>query len=363
MDHNGSELSPSDTFRFETLGALVAVGALACGGGGGPTEPGPEPPPGPGTDETGRIDANVTNGEEPVEGADVLLFDAGGAALDTATSGTDGQVSFSDLEAGPHDVEVEPVEPYVQGPNAASRKTVSVESGATTEVALPLFLTVTDVDGNIYRTVRIGEQRWTAENLRVTHYRNGDPVPRRQSVEAWKDARISGTGAWVYYDNDPSNVEAYGRLYNQHAVADPRGLCPQGWHVPTEDEWQALESTLGMSEEAIQDTLWRGGEDALGGKLKSRKTEPSPHTGWSGANLGATNETGFTAVPNGFRVGKPLEASQTEGEFNRLGDEAPFWSSTPFGSRFWARSVKTDERGIYRQAADGFGLAVRCVQD
>lgn len=239
--------------------------------------------------------------------------------------------------------------------------------GTASSVSDNVGLTVTpvpvaDVEGRTYRVVRIGEQVWTRDNLAVQRYRNGDPITRAESTDAWRVARETGGGAWAYYDNDPSQAEAYGLLYNQYAGADDRGLCPEGWHVPTEDDWQALEKHIGMSDE-IEFEGWRGAE---AGKIKSTRAAPDPHPRWD-QDPEATNETLFSALPGGYRVGKPLVDSQTEGEFRKLGGEAPFWSSTKSpspGDGYWARSLWPDRDAIYRRGdADGFGFAIRCVKD
>ena len=111
--------------------------------------------------------------------------------------------------------------------------------------------TVTDIDGNLYYTVKIGEQWWMLENLRVTHYRNGDAIPNVTDDAEWEGL---STGAYCDYDNDPANVATYGRLYNWYAVGDSRNIAPAGWHVPSDDEWQTLVDYLGGSSVA-------GGED------------------------------------------------------------------------------------------------------
>ena len=102
--------------------------------------------------------------------------------------------------------------------------------------------TVTDIDGNTYVTVKIGEQWWMAENLKVTHYRNGDSIPNITADIQWA---ALDTGAWCSYDNNPDNVNHYGRLYNWYAVTDSRNIAPAGWHVATNDEWIALITILG----------------------------------------------------------------------------------------------------------------------
>jgi uncharacterized protein (TIGR02145 family) len=138
--------------------------------------------------------------------------------------------------------------------------------------------TVTDIDGNIYHTVTIGTQVWMVENLKTTKYRNGDPIPN-VTGNAW--AALT-TGAYCWYNNDAATYKAtYGALYNWYAVADSRNIAPTGWHVPTDAEWTTL-------------TTFLGGESVAGGKLKETGTNH-----WTSPNTGATNETGFTALPGG----------------------------------------------------------------
>ena len=140
---------------------------------------------------------------------------------------------------------------------------------------------VTDIDGNVYQTVTIGTQVWMAENLKVIHYRNGDAIPNVTDSTEWSNLT---TGAYCNYDNDANNATTYGRLYNWYAVNDSRNIAPTGWRVPTEDEWTIL-------------SVYLGGRTVAGGKLKETGT-----THWISPNTGATNETGFTALPGGIRV-------------------------------------------------------------
>ena len=149
--------------------------------------------------------------------------------------------------------------------------------------------TVTDIDGNTYQTVKIGDQWWMAENLKVTCYRNGDAIPNITDGTTW--ASLS-TGAYCEYNNDINNVATYGRLYNWYAVTDSRNIAPAGWHVPSDAEWKQLEMYLGMSQSEADATGWRGTDE--GGKLKEVGTMH-----WNSPNTGATNESGFTALPGG----------------------------------------------------------------
>ncbi len=117
------------------------------------------------------------------------------------------------------------------------------------------FGTVTDIDGNVYETVQIGEQLWMAENLKTTHYNDGSEIPNITNNGEWSGL---STGAYSDYMNNPTNSETYGRLYNWYTVDDDRGVCPTGWHVPSDEEFMALEMELGMSEEDANDMSLRG---------------------------------------------------------------------------------------------------------
>jgi uncharacterized protein (TIGR02145 family) len=142
--------------------------------------------------------------------------------------------------------------------------------------------TVKDIDGNVYKTVTIGTQVWMGENLKTTKYRNGDLI--RTTIPATKGIESEPTAKYQWaYDGNESNVATYGRLYTWYAVTDKRNVCPTGWHVPTDIEWTTL-------------TTYLGGVRVAGGKLKETGT-----THWQYPNTGATNETGFTALPSGYR--------------------------------------------------------------
>ena len=207
--------------------------------------------------------------------------------------------------------------------------------------------TVADIDGNIYQTVKIGDQWWMAENLRVTHYRNGDPIPIVTDDGAWSNLT---TGAYCNYDNDEDNADIYGRLYNWFAVADSRNIAPADWHVATEDEWQQLEVFIGINPDTAS-SIGRHGTDE-GGKLKEVDT-----THWHSPNTGATNESGFTALPGGCRDNTAIFLALRECSF--------FWSSEEYNDdRALYRTMWYDESYIccdpYHKRG---GFSVRCVQD
>jgi uncharacterized protein (TIGR02145 family) len=200
--------------------------------------------------------------------------------------------------------------------------------------------TVTDVDGNSYNTVQIGTQCWTQSNLKVSKYRNGDNIPTGLSNSAWQN---STSGAYAIYNNDPQNNALYGKLYNYYAATDSRGLCPTGWHVPTDGEWTILENHL-------------GGSDVAGGALKSTATQPTSG-GWLSPNTGATNSSGFTAPPGGLRY--------DDGGFHLMTNAGYWWSSSvSSASNPWARFLDCDYSGLYRYGSDRtLGFSVRCCRD
>lgn len=209
--------------------------------------------------------------------------------------------------------------------------------------------TVSDIDGNVYQTIKIGEQWWMAENLKVTHYSNGDAIPNVTDDTEWSNLV---TGAYCEYYNSSANVDTYGRLYNWYAVVDSRNIAPEGWHVPTDDEWKHLEIYLGMSqsEAEISSPDARGTDE--GGKMKEVGT-----TRWRSPNTGATNESGFSALPAMYRA--------DFGDFDHnIGTITQFWSSTDYSIYVYVRTLAYDNSGVYRYGAlKGLGFSVRLVRD
>lgn len=159
------------------------------------------------------------------------------------------------------------------------------------ELSFTTLNLLTDIDGNTYDTVVIGTQVWMSKNLRVSKYRNGDPITTNLSNTTWQNTT---SGACAVYQNSAANDSIYGKLYNWYAVADPRGLCPTGWHVPSDGEWQTLETALGMPASELNNTGGRGLSQNVGGKLKA----VSPL--WLSPNAGATDSSGFTGLPGGL---------------------------------------------------------------
>jgi uncharacterized protein (TIGR02145 family) len=191
--------------------------------------------------------------------------------------------------------------------------------------------TVTDIDGNIYKIVNIGDQYWMAENLKVTRYRNGDVIPNVTNNNDW---RIQNTGAYCSYGNNASYIETYGLLYNWYVVNDSRNIAPEGWHIPTQSEWQTLINYL-------------GGQQIASGKMKEIGT-----VHWHSPNIGATNESGFTALPGGYR--------DRNGSFRELTFLAEFWEKG-FEFSWGLYSGGTSVSGTVRFNRDG--ISIRCVKD
>ncbi len=199
------------------------------------------------------------------------------------------------------------------------------------------FGAVSDIEGHIYQTVLIGSQFWMAENLRSATYDNGDPIPNVTDTTAWTQL---STGAWCHNDNNTANDAIYGKLYNWYTTVDPRGLCPAGWHVPTDAEWAVLRDFL-------------GGQSVAGGKMKSTGTQY-----WSSPNTAATNESGFSGLPGGDRNG-------SDGDFGFVGTNGYWWSSSEFsatvvlGRRLTYTNGTANQVGYFKP--DGF--SVRCLRD
>ena len=165
--------------------------------------------------------------------------------------------------------------------------------------------TVTDIDGNLYNTIGINTQLWMAENLKTTRLRDGTAIQLVTDDTAWGDMGITGAKGYCWYDNDEGNKETYGALYNWYTATNP-WLCPTGWRVPAPGDWWVLYDYLA----SVYDPTAMG---IVGGPLKEAGT-----THWETPNSGATNETGFTALPGGKRF-------RYDG-FTGLGQAAYFWS-------------------------------------
>ncbi len=227
--------------------------------------------------------------------------------------------------------------------------------------------TVTDIDGNVYQTVQIGDQVWMAENLRVTHYRDGTAVTNVTGNDIWKELELAV--AYCYYNNDSSTAELYGALYNLAAIHDSRTLAPAGWHIPTDDEWKELEMYLGMRQEDANETAPFGyypimSEEEIkeyeafrrgvneGSKLASHAEL------WEEGELTADSKfgsSGFNALPSGFRGY----------DFYDLGEVAYFWTASKEDIvNGWARKLDYKKSDITREWINWYkGLSVRCIKN
>lgn len=207
-----------------------------------------------------------------------------------------------------------------------------------------------DIDGNIYETVQIGEQTWMAENLRTSFYANGDEIIHEPDESEWSNLDQDETGAWVVFNNENENNAIYGKLYNWYAVDDERGLCPVGWKIPSDEEWKILEMFLGMTEDAANRTAWRGGDENISGKMRITGIEY-----WRPPNDGASNESGFSGMPGGYR-------SETGGFFEDR-SMGHWWSSSEQSGNFaWSRFLYYNNDSVFRFYHNKKeGLSVRCI--
>jgi uncharacterized protein (TIGR02145 family) len=197
--------------------------------------------------------------------------------------------------------------------------------------------TVSDADGNNYKTATLSKQVWLASNLNVTHFLNGDIIPQVTSNEEWTLAAKEGKPAWCYYNNDTAKA-GYGKLYNYYAIIDKRGIAPKGFHIPTVANYQELVKFL-------------GGIHAAGAKLKSL-------SGWASKGNGS-NAGGFSAIPGGNRL--------TAGKYMDLGIRAYFWTTTDDGSnlgQIYAFSlISSSSEAMYIKLDKSTGCSVRCIKD
>ncbi|MBK7710675.1 MAG: fibrobacter succinogenes major paralogous domain-containing protein [Bacteroidales bacterium] len=198
---------------------------------------------------------------------------------------------------------------------------------------------ITDGDGNVYTTVTIGTQVWLNENLKTTRYRNGDIIgttsPATLDIRGESEPKYQ----WVYNGNE-DNAATYGRLYTWYVITDSRGLCPAGWHIPSNTEWGILDSFL-------------GGGNLSGGKLKEAGTSH-----WLSPNIGADNSTGFTALPGGLRF--------SDGTFSDMAIICTMWSSSEFDIQFPYLCDLYALAGYlnrYYGYGKSFGFSVRCLKN
>lgn len=217
-----------------------------------------------------------------------------------------------------------------------------------------------DINKNIYKTVQIGEQTWMASNLKVTRYADGTAITFVEDQGEWYHF-TRDTAAYCWYDNVRTNGYAYGALYTWPAAVGRtpgselipsgiQGVCPDGWHIPSDGEWKQLEKHLGMSQTDANSSKWRGVDQ--GAQLKEDGSRR-----WTSPNISLPAEVGFEALPGGFRHGS--------GEFMELNNSARFWTSSGRGYGFaWVRGLDYDKATVYREFTGVYrGHSVRCVKD
>jgi len=204
------------------------------------------------------------------------------------------------------------------------------------KMAFMVLVLMTTGCGDNFRTVKIGNQVWMAENLNVTRFSNGDPIPEARTKEEWQLAGKEGKPSWCFYLNNKTYGKKYGKLYNWYAVADPRGLAPTGWHIPDDAEWDQLVTQL-------------GGAELAGTKMKSID-------GWP-KNENGTNESGYTGLPAGGRG--------PSGAFGLLGTRVDWWSSTEaYTYTAWSRGLSYLNGAVWRNSnSKKLGLSVRCIRN
>jgi uncharacterized protein (TIGR02145 family) len=212
-------------------------------------------------------------------------------------------------------------------------KTLSISQGSI----------INDNDGHRYKTVMIGNQIWMAENLKTTKFSDGTAIPLITDMSRWEALTTPG---YCWYDNDITNKDIYGALYNWYVVgakANGKNLCPMGWHVPSNIEWTTLITHL-------------GGESVAGGKLKSTGTIERGDGLWRTPNKGATNQTEFSALPGGSRT--------MDGTYQEIGINGNWWSTT-VPSYVWLMYLYYDRANVLRSPNGGkrAGLSVRCIKD
>ncbi len=195
---------------------------------------------------------------------------------------------------------------------------------------------IVDCQGNVYDIVKIGDQYWMADNLKKTQYNDGTDIPLVEDNGAWGSLSAPG---YCWYDNDSAAyAQEYGALYNWYVIETGQ-LCPEGWHVPTDNDWTELTDFL-------------GGESIAGGKLKQTGTST-----WNSPNTGATNSTGFTAIASGQR--------NNDGTYNDMGDNCFLWSASEYsGTDAWYRRLSFDSEVTHSASHNKIkGFSVRCVRD
>ena len=217
------------------------------------------------------------------------------------------------------------------------------------------YSTLRDFDGNVYSLIVIGSQEWMGDNLKVSHYRNGDPIPTGFNENGWSNLDVNQTGAYSTYEDNPENGEIFGFLYNWYAVDDERGVCPEGWHVPSDEEFMELEMEMGMSYEEAHAGGLRGTDE--GSKLAGNTDLWAEGGLKNNDNFGTS---GFDAIPGSVK-------NQAGYYYGALHAICCFWSSTDdSNSDAWRREIEFTRTQVMRTYQDfdkRAGFSVRCLKD
>ena len=224
-----------------------------------------------------------------------------------------------------------------------ARAYVKNEGGTAYGEQVVFSTKVVDIEGNMYGTVCIGNQVWMTENLKVLKYNDGSAIPNVTDNDDWK---LLTTGAYCWYDNNMNYKNTIGALYNWYAAGTGK-ICPTGWHVPTNEDFNNLELFLGMNPESIDLWDWRGTDQ--GTQLKNT-------IGWKAGENG-TNSSGFCAIPGGYRYG-------ADGGFNALEKLTYYWCSERNDELAWYRRLDGPETGIFKGSTyKRGGKYIRCIKD
>jgi uncharacterized protein (TIGR02145 family) len=209
--------------------------------------------------------------------------------------------------------------------------------------------TITDIDGNVYATVKIGGKWWMAENLKVTRYNNSDSITYISQGKPDSDWSSLKTGGYCYFD------EKFGFLYNFYTISDSRKIAPAGWHVPTDNEWKELETAIGMSAEDAEKLNWRGSDQ--GNKLKSIGGNTMYWTKSSDTyNIYGNNESGFSAFGGACRI--------FDGEWGDLTHNAFWWTASSDENGACYRGLDYDKTTVFRfYGPENYGFSIRCIKD
>ncbi len=260
------------------------------------------------------------------DNAQVILRNAQGAEIKR----WEGLQLIKDLQVGQYEVEAS------ASGHKTDRKTFFVIKSERRVLNLEMEQSSKLDNVSIIESTVIGNQVWMSRNLDVDRFRNGDPIPEAKTYEEWKKAGQNGQPAWCYHNNNPDNGDRYGKLYNWFAVNDPRGLAPEGWKIPSDEDWTRLTDFL-------------GGESVAGKKMKSTEF-------WADSGNG-TNESGFSGLPGGAR--------SKSGTFYSIGKFGFWWSSTEsFTDLAWFRYLYYNDGYVtsyYNYKSNGF--SVRCLRD